>query len=303
MKVRNTIYVVIPVYNRKELTRRCLESLSKQTYPKRVVIVIDDGSSDGTSHMIASEFPWVRLLQGGGDLYWTGAVNLGIKYALKEANASDYVLLLNDDLVVHEQYLFNIFAAAQARANSIIGSLEVMDDAPDIIINGGIEIDWISAKVVVLNRNCKVDDFPSQFVTDVSTVNGRGSLYPVSVFHDIGLFDDVHFAQCGDTELPRRACLAGYSLVVSYDALVRTTRAQSFRTNINTSEQYRFSDFYTYFFGVRSNFRLKYRWYFAWNSARSILSFAVFFVCDFLRISGHFLRGLFNSAKNNGKLV
>ena len=71
------------MHNRKEYTHQCLLSIYKQTNKNFIVIVIDDGSTDGTGEMITNEFPEVILLKGDGNLWWTKAINLGIKHALK----------------------------------------------------------------------------------------------------------------------------------------------------------------------------------------------------------------------------
>lgn len=73
----NLIYIIIPVHNRKHFTRECLLSLRKQTFQNFKVIVVNDGSSDGTGEMIEKEFSDVILLKGDGNLWWTGATNLG----------------------------------------------------------------------------------------------------------------------------------------------------------------------------------------------------------------------------------
>ena len=77
------IYIVIPVYNRKEFTHQCLLSIIKQTNKNFKIIIVDDRSTDGTREMINSEFPEIILLKGDGNLWWTRAINLGVKYALK----------------------------------------------------------------------------------------------------------------------------------------------------------------------------------------------------------------------------
>src|SRR5690242_10015115 len=100
-----TIYVVVPVHNRAALTERFLECLAAQTFREFVVIVVDDGSTDGTSQLIRDKFPQVLLIQGDGNLWWTGAINRGIRQALLDACANDAVLIINDDLEVDPVYL------------------------------------------------------------------------------------------------------------------------------------------------------------------------------------------------------
>ena len=75
------LYLVIPVFNRLPFTRTCLQALRQQTHTGFKIIVVDDGSTDGTALVLAREFPEVEVLIGSGNLFWTAAVNLGIRQA------------------------------------------------------------------------------------------------------------------------------------------------------------------------------------------------------------------------------
>ncbi|MFN2126890.1 MAG: glycosyltransferase family 2 protein, partial [Anaerolineales bacterium] len=78
----NSVFVVIPVFNRKGYTRKCLASFKKQDTDQFSLIVVDDNSPDGTGEMIRREFPDTILLEGNGDLWWVGSINKGIQHAL-----------------------------------------------------------------------------------------------------------------------------------------------------------------------------------------------------------------------------
>ena len=91
----STLYVVMPVHNRRALTERCLAALAEQTVRGFGVIVVDDGSTDGTAEMVASHFPEVEVMKRDGSLWWSGSVNLGVKHALSKGACA--VLLVNDD--------------------------------------------------------------------------------------------------------------------------------------------------------------------------------------------------------------
>jgi len=285
------IFIVIPVFNRRELTRACLRSLAQQSYRNFQTMVVDDGSTDGTSAMIKQDFPEVLLLHGDGNLWWTGAVNVGVRQALSLAQAGDFVLLLNDDLVMEADYLHVLQQAAQRMPHAVIGSVEVLADDPDVIFSGAVRVNWLTAKQQVLHAGQRLSKFARDHLEPVSIQHGRGALYPVAVFKEVGLFDDRHFKQCGDTELPRRAALRGFPLYVCYGAVVKTTAAPSGK-NINTQARYTLRDFRKYFFDVRSNCRLVYRWYFCRNTFTNPLARLNYFCFDVLRITWRFFSRL-----------
>jgi GT2 family glycosyltransferase len=90
------VWVIIPVHNRREVTRACLFHLSGLGLPEDFVIcVVDDGCTDGTSEMLAAEFPGIRVVRGDGNLYWGGGIAAGMG-AARDAGAGIH-LWLNDD--------------------------------------------------------------------------------------------------------------------------------------------------------------------------------------------------------------
>lgn len=282
------IFVVLPVHNRKELTRECLRSLSEQDRNDFKVVVIDDGSSDGTSAMVQREFPEVVLLQGDGNLWWAGSINKGIKNVLEVCGPNDYILTINDDLVVRPNYLSSLSKAAADNPMSIIGSLESTMDNPGLIKNGGIECNWTTAKEKVINIEKRIEEFPLNFTQVVSILTGRGTLYPSQVFREVGLFDDQNIVQCADTELPIRANFKfGYRLIVCYGAIVYSYIGKG--EDINSKENYELTDFYEYFFDLRSHFNLKTHYWIARKIAPNIFWFMRYLSLNILRTIGHFV--------------
>ena len=283
------LYVIIPVYNRCEMTDACLESIFRQDTDDVTVIVVDDGSTDGTSEMLRIKYPDVIVEYGNGDLWWTGATNKGIRYVLDVCQPEDYVLLLNIDLVLHNSYLESVRKMAEIQPNSLIGSVVVDFINRESIVSGGVQINWKNAKVTDLNRGKKLSSFPADFCAEVSTLTGRGVLIPIRMFRENGLYKS-HYQQCGDYELPVRAARAGYRLLVAYSMIVYNHPKN--KTSINEKEKYRLHDVPKYFFGVHSNFRIRYRFWFALDTATSLWGGIRFFLIDTIRNIGHFIKNL-----------
>ena len=134
-----SLFIIIPVHNRKIFTRECLLSLVNQTCRNFNIIVIDDGSTDETGEMINSEFPDVILLKGDGNLWWTKATNIGVKYALKQ-NA-EYILTLNDDTILSADYIEKMIYWSKKKQDALLGSL-ALDIKSKEPVYGGEIINW-----------------------------------------------------------------------------------------------------------------------------------------------------------------
>ena len=93
------IHVLIPVFNRLNLTIKCIKSLKKQkSYESINIIVVDDNSTDGTSVCLKKKFLDLTILKGTGNLYWGGSIKLGIEYVMKICSDKDWILTVNNDV-------------------------------------------------------------------------------------------------------------------------------------------------------------------------------------------------------------
>lgn len=281
------IFVIIPVHNRKPLTKNCLLSLAKQNNKNFRVIVVDDGSTDGTSEMIAGEFSEVALLHGDGNLWWTGAMNAGLQYVLSVCKSNDHVLALNDDLIVPKNYIAALTKLAIRFPNTLIGSVITDINDNDTILSGGSKVNWWNAKRSNLDVGKKRSSFPAGFYNEVSTLTGRGVLIPTRVFQEIGLYNERHYKHYGDTEIPKRAEKAGFRLIVSYDAVVYSHPLRE----VN-DKKYRLLDVGRYFWSTRSNADLRVRFWLAYDNSSNILQGTIYLFFDLARVMFHFVRGL-----------
>ena len=209
------VAIVIPVHNRRAFTRTCLEHLSRQTVQRFQVVVIDDGSSDGTGDMIHSEFPEVVVLRGDGHLWWTGATNLGVTWALHRGFG--YILTLNDDTLPGPGFVESMLAAARKVPGALIGAYSV-DAGTGRPIFGGEHTNWITA----FDHNL-LDDAANgrSGLLQVSHYAGRGLLIPAEVFRRIGLFDSKHFPHyLADYDFTHHANRRGYPIFCSYASVL-----------------------------------------------------------------------------------
>ena len=281
---QHMVYVIIPVHNRCDMTSECLTSLSKQSYRNFTTIVIDDGSTDNTSNIIRGNFPEVVMLKGDGDLWWTGATNLGVKYALAQADKNDYILTLNNDTVVHGDYIETLLNCASEHQRSLIGSISVSKEDESVVIDAGVRINWLIAKYTNMAVGRSYPDIlqggPS--IQKVDVLPGRGTLIPAEVFRQVGLYDFKRLPHYNaDYEFSHRAKMNGYNLLINYEAIViswvETTGLD------NRVRSMKWDDLVRSFFTIRSVNNLRYRW----NYARLCCPgwrFPVFYMCDTLRL-------------------
>jgi len=222
--MNSTIFIVIPVHNKVEYTLKCLASLQFQSYKHYKVIVVDDGSSDGTTEKVQSEFPEVEVLQGDGHLWWTGATNMGIEHAMRNAASDDFILTLNNDLEVSEDYLERLLQAFCDNAPCLVGSTSVYHNDPEKVDFLGVKWNPYTAKSrPTINISSYTQLVDTAKYTHSDALPGRGTLIPLEVIRRIGLFDQERFPQyLADFDFSRRAMYAGYRLIVSTEAVVKS---------------------------------------------------------------------------------
>lgn len=279
------VWVVIPVRNRWHLTKTCLESLALQGCSNSSVVVIDDGSTDGTAEHLAQEFPEVVVLSGDGELWWTGATALGIDWVLERCGEDDFILTLNNDTTVGSDYIEVLRGVAAARhGRALVGSVAVDNRDSDTIVDGGPHINWVTAKGGSHHSGESLQAVRGDGIahTEPNLLPGRGTLIPVQCIRDIGNFEAKRLPHYGaDYEFSARARRAGYDLVMSYEAPVYS---EVEATGVSTKRsRLAWGAFWRMFTSRRSPACLLYRWRFGILSAPRHLA-PIFLVMDTARV-------------------
>jgi glycosyltransferase involved in cell wall biosynthesis/GT2 family glycosyltransferase len=255
------LWIVIPVHNRAAFTRACLAALAQQTVTGFKVIVIDDGSTDGTAAMVREEFPAVRLLRGDGGLWWTGATNLGVSEGLRQG--ATHLLTLNDDTVPAPDFVESLVRAATAEPAALIGAYAI-DAASGHPVYGGETIHWATASYQShlggAERRVEVTHFP-----------GRGLLIPAAVFRHIGLFDGNHFPQtAADYDFTHRARRAGYRIYCDRQAVLHVHPEESGDASYRRTKGW--ANYYRHLFDIKGGGNLRvFFWYAVRNCPWALL--------------------------------
>lgn len=212
------VEIVTPVHNRKVITLQCLKSLSRIEKKGLDVhiIIVDDGSTDGTAEAVRREFPEVELIEADGSLWFTEGTNVGVRAALK--HFPKYVLLINDDAVFDADFLFYMLETAENNRRSVVGSLLILWDAPHRLFqtapiwntwSGGWR-HWVHQTVwTVPEKPWKVD-----------LIVGNCVLVPVEAIKEVGLMDSKRYPNFGDAEYTPRLRKKGWNLLIDPRARV-----------------------------------------------------------------------------------
>lgn len=209
------IYVVIPNWNGKDFLSACLDSLLAQTQ-KTPIIVVDNGSSDGSQELIKTKYPQITLVELNKNYGFAGGVNTGIKEAMK--NGAKYAALLNNDAVADKDWLKNLVDVLEKSPKTGIVTSKIMrSDKKHLDSTGDFYSIW--GLPFPRGRN-EVDAGQYNEQTEVFAASGGASLYRITMFEQIGLFDEDFFAYFEDVDISFRAQLAGWKIQYAPSAVV-----------------------------------------------------------------------------------
>lgn len=204
MKSTLAASVIIPNWNGKHLLEVCLKSLQKQTFKDFEIVLVDNGSTDGSSDYIEKNFPNVKLVVLDKNYGFAAAVNKGIK-----ASVGRYIILLNNDTEVDKDCLKYLIDSVKRKTEFSLFAAKMLNFYNrEIIDSAGDYIDAVGhANNIGLGQEDN-DEFKKE--GEVFLVTGGGCLIKREVFEKIGLFDEDYFAYFEDVDFGLRAQMAGY---------------------------------------------------------------------------------------------
>ena len=217
-----TIRVVVVNWNRKELLRRCLESLAHQTHPSFEVVVVDNGSSDGSVEMVRDFTEYypsgLVILQNQENRGFCAANNQGFAGA-----GNEFIALLNNDAEADPGWLQAMESAM--RSSSGVG----MVASKILVWEDPQRIDKVGHLIYMDGQNRgrgtgQLDHGQFDRVEEVLWPDGCACLYRRAMLDEIGGFDEDFFAYADDAELGLRARWAGWKCLYTPHAVVRHHR-------------------------------------------------------------------------------
>jgi len=206
------VTIIVLNWNGGQDTLDCVQSLAGLDYPRFDILVVDNGSTDGSVAAIREGFPRVTLLETGENLGYAGGNNVGLRWTLD--HGADYALLLNNDTVVAPDFLRLLVEAAEADPSiGIAGPTIYYYDQPRVIWSAGGSIDWRRGRTSMVGLDELDRGQFGEAPREVDFVTGCALLVKAVVVERIGLLDERFFAYYEETEWCVRATGAGSKIV------------------------------------------------------------------------------------------
>jgi GT2 family glycosyltransferase len=245
------VWVLLPVHNRRQSTLTFVRHLTSQTYKYWHLLLLDDGSEDGSAEAVQELTSNVSVLRGNGGWWWAGALDYGYRWLKRHANGSDdIVLIINDDTEIEADFLANGVAHLQPRSLLLAQQYTV---ANRCLVEVGVDMDWKSFTHTTTLRPNAVNCQPT-----------RGLFLRVEDLREIGGFHPTllpHYQS--DYEFTMRAARMGFDLIshpmvrLFYDEVqtgVHDLQNQDLlqRLRIGFSKRYKFNPIYLTSFVILS---------------------------------------------------
>ena len=207
------VSVIIPNFNGIAFLDSALGSLEGQTLKNFEVILVDNGSADGSCSFVSANYPWVHIIELPDNFGFCRAVNEGIKAA-----KAPYVLLLNNDTEVKEDFVEQMLLAIRRHKNAFSCAARMVQyhdrDKLDDAGNYYCALGWSFAR----GKGKDIDLYQKE--EKIFSACGGAAIYRKKIMEKIGYFDEEHFAYLEDTDIGYRARIYGYENWYAPDAVV-----------------------------------------------------------------------------------
>ena len=200
MDNRPSVSIIVLNWNGEAYIPKCLDSLLEQTYSNYEVIVVDNGSTDGSVELLKGYLPRIRLILNQKNLGFAAGNNVAIREAKGE-----FIVLFNNDAVAHREWLEWLIDGTLIPPQADIASGPIYFYEPsDVIWCAGVRIDMLTGVGWLLSLYSRHFE-PSD---DFDYLTGCALLVRKRVFYEIGLLDERYFFYSEDVDFCLRASKA-----------------------------------------------------------------------------------------------
>lgn len=249
------IVFVIPVHNRLENNQECLQILKDSESTSFFknndvdIILVDDGSTDGTGDWVRENFPKVIVLEGDGNLWYSGSMNLGMRHAFEKMNA-DFIMVWENDIYPVDDYFEQLQIVTENwDGQSFICSKLYYKIRPETIFGMGGTFDFKSGRKSLIGRG-ETDGPDFQKDIEADWFLGQGVLIHKDIVKDVGYFDDKNFPQySADVDYGVRVKKGGYKNMIYHKLKLLNDTGM---TGISHKKNKTLSQFISSMFSIRS---------------------------------------------------
>ena len=210
------VYCIILNWNGYKVLREALESVRQMTYPNFKVLLVDNGSSDGSPEYLKRVVPGIEIIVNPANLGFAAGNNIGLRRALQMG--ADHVLLLNNDTTVDVAMLSQLVACAESepRIGMVTPKILYYEERNRIWRLGDRIHRWLPVPLSV-GRN-QMDSGQFSQPLDVDYVTFCGVLIKRALLETIGFLDERFFFTYEDADFCYRSRDAGYRIVCQPNA-------------------------------------------------------------------------------------
>lgn len=203
-----SVAAIVLSYDGRDVTLQALESLTGLDHHPLRIVVVDNGSTDGTRAAVAARFPEVVVVRTEENLGPAGGVNLGLRWGL--IRGYDYLLVLNNDIEVAPDMVSEMLAVAESKDRiGVVGPKAYYYEDRDRIWSAGGILRFRES--VTRERGHKeLDRGQYDRAEEISYVNGCAMLIKRRVLEEVGLWDPLYFLSVEDADFCMRAKRGGY---------------------------------------------------------------------------------------------
>lgn len=208
--------IIIPNWNGQEWLGSCLDSLVNQTFKAFRIIIVDNGSTDGSVEFVHTNYPQVQVIALEKNTGFTGGINTGIR-----AGTAPYVCWFNNDAEASPTFLEHLLTALKTREAEGFGMAAAkvfFKSSPSIINSAG---SFVGPDGIGRDRGFQQPDGPVfNEMTEIFGPAGVAALYCRTLFEKVGLLDEDFFLYSEEVDLNYRAQLSGYRCLYVPEAKV-----------------------------------------------------------------------------------
>lgn len=210
--IMKKVSVIIPTYNSWGTLKSCIASIQNQTFKPKEIIVVDNGSNDGTPSKVKEYFPEINLTTFKKNTGVTGGRNMGIK----KSSGLDFILFFDHDMVADKNMLKELILVAKMKPNiGIVTPKIYYYGNKKRIWSAGTGINLLTGQVL-FRGGMDIGQFER---TEEVQVAPAALLVKKSVIKKLKKFDDIYFATYEDTDFCFRAKRAGFKIYYAPKAL------------------------------------------------------------------------------------